>query len=214
MSAAPAPAAAAPGEAPAKGGKKKLIIIIVAVLVLLGGAGGGFMFLQHKKAAEAAAAEEGGEEADGGHGSKAKGKEAKRPEKDAKAAAPPAFVALEPFTVNLSDKDTDRFAQVGLSLQIEDPKVADEIKAYMPAIRNAVLMILSHKTSQELLSTEGKEKMADEIRRETARAMGYEVEDPEEESVEEEAPKKKKKKRRAPLYNPIVQVHYSNFIVQ
>ncbi len=212
MSAAPA-AAPAEGEAPKKG-NKKLVIIIAAVAVLLLGGGGAAFFMMKKKAdAEAAAAEE-----DGGEEHAKPAKVAKKPDHGKKDdhAAPPAFVPLDPFVVNLSDKDSERFAQVGVTLQVDDPKMADEMKAYMPAIRNAVLLILSHKSSADLLSAEGKEKLADEIRREAARAMGYEVEDPEEEEAEdEEAPKKKKKKKkRVEAYNPIVQVHYSNFIIQ
>ena len=211
MSAAPA-AAPAEGEAPKKG-NKKLIIIIAAVAVLLLGGGGAAFFIMKKKAAEAeaAAAEDGGGE--DAHAKPAK--VAKKPEhKKDDHATPPAFVPLEPFVVNLADKDAERFAQVGVTLQVDDPHMADEMKAYMPAIRNAILLILSHKSSADLLSSEGKQKLADEIRREAARSMGYEVEDPEEDEDEDSPKKKKKKKRRVEAYNPIVQVHYSNFIIQ
>ncbi len=213
MSAAPAPAAPAEGEAP-KGGKKKMIIIIAAVAVLLAGGGGAF-FMMKKKAADAEAAA--AAEEDGGGDEHAKpAKAAKKPEhKKDEHAAPPAFVPLEPFVVNLADKESERFAQVGVTLQVDDPHMADEMKAYMPAIRNAVLLILSHKSSADLLSTEGKVKLAEEIRREAARAMGYEIDDPEEDVPEDEVPKKKKKKKKhVEAYNPIVQVHYSNFIIQ
>jgi len=128
-------------------------------------------------------------------------------------------VPLDPFVVNLTDRDAERFAQVGISLQVDDHKLAEEMKAYMPAIRNAVLLILSHKSSEELLSVEGKQKLAEEIRRDAARAMGYEIEDPEDEeeaakAAEASGKKKKKKKKKAESYNPIVQVHYANFIIQ
>jgi flagellar protein FliL len=214
MSAAPA-AAPAEGEAPKKG-SKKLIIIIAAVAVLLLGGGGAAFFVMKKKAAEAEAAA--AAEEDGGEDSHAKpAKQAKKPEhKKDEHAGPPAFVPLDPFVVNLADKESERYAQVGVTLQVDDPKMADEMKAYMPAIRNAVLLILSHKSSEELLSSDGKAKLAEEIRRDAARAMGYEIEDPEEEEpVDEEAPKKKKKKKKkVESYNPIVHVHYSNFIIQ
>jgi len=214
MSAAPA-AAPAEGEAPKKG-NKKLIIIIAAVAVLLLGGGGAAFFVMKKKAAEAEAA---AAEEDGGEEHAKPAKTAKKPEhgKKDEHAGPPAFVPLEPFVVNLSDKESERFAQVGVTLQVDDPHLAEEMKAYMPAIRNAVLLILSHKSSADLLSPEGKTKLAEEIRREAARAMGYEVEDPEDEEEDEAAAakkKKKKKKRKVELYNPIVQVHYSNFIIQ
>ncbi|MDI1350757.1 flagellar basal body-associated FliL family protein [Aquabacterium sp.] len=211
-----APAAPAEGDAPKKG-SKKLIIIGAAVAVLLAGGGGAFFMMKKKADAEAAAAAE-GEDGEAEHA--APGKQAKKPEhgKD-EHKGPPTFVPLDPFIVNLADKEGERFAQIGVSLQVDDAKIGEEMKGYMPAIRNSVLLILSHKTSAELLSIEGKQKLAEEIRRDAARAMGYEIEDPEDEEAaakaEEDAPKKKKKKKKkVESYNPIVHVHYSNFIIQ
>ena len=166
-------AAAAPGAevaaVPAKG-KKKLIVIIAAVLLLAGVGGGGAVFMMKKKAAEAAAAAE----AEGEDGAPAAHK------KDAGKAvgAPPAFLPLEPFVVNLADKESDRYAQIGITLEIDDPKTADQLKAYMPAIRNGILMVLAHKTSAELLERKGKEALANEIMRETMRPLGIELEVP------------------------------------
>ena len=92
-----------------------------------------------------------------------------------------------------------------------DPKTADTIKAYMPAIRSNVLMVLSHKTSTELLTREGKDKLAKEILRESVRPMGIELEDED----EEEDPKPKKKKKKKPqVQSPVTQVLFSTFIVQ
>lgn len=208
-----APAAApAEGEAAPKSKKKLIIIIVAALLVLVLGGGGAAFFMMKSHADAEAAAEEGG---DGEHAEPVK--KAKKPEpKKEEHKGPPTFVPLEPFVVNLADKDVERYAQVGINLQVDDPKVAEEMKGYMPAIRNAVLMILAHKSADDILSTEGKQKLAEEIRRDAARAMGYEIEDPEEEEPEEEtsSKKKKKKKKKVESYNPIVHVHYSNFIVQ
>ena len=120
---------------------------------------------------------------------------------------------LDPFTVNLADKDVDRFAQVGVTLQVEDPKFADQIKAYMPAIRSNVLMVLAHKTAAELLTKEGKEKLAKDIMRESVRPMGIELDDEEDDHAAADAPKKKKKKK-AHVESPVSQVLFSNFIVQ
>ncbi len=219
MSAAPAPAAApAEGGAAAGGKKKKLIIMGAAVAVLLAGGGGGAFYMMKKKAAEEAAAAEaeaGGDESED-HAKPAKKEKAGGHEKkkDGEHAGPPAFVPLEPFTVNLTDRDVDRFAQIGINLQVDDHSLAEQMKGFMPAIRNSILLILSHKSSEQLLSLEGKEKLAEEIRRDAARAMGYEIEDPEEEEPEAENTKKKKKKKKVESYNPIVHVHYSTFIIQ
>ena len=66
-----------------------------------------------------------------------------------------------------------------------------------------------------MLSLDCKHKMAEEIQRAAARAMGYDVEEPEEESPEDEPPKKKKKKKKkVEAYNPIEKVVYSSFIIQ
>lgn len=212
--AATADAGAAP---PAKKGKKKLIIIIAAVVLLLAVAGGGAaMFLKKKAAADA----EGGEDG-------AATSEAHSSKPDLKH--PPTFLPLDPFIVNLADADTDRYAQIGITLEVEDAHYGDEMKAFMPAIRNGILMILSHKTSAELKDRPGKELLAGEILREVSRTMGITVEAPAAaekdkghaqagDTAEDEEPKPKKAKDKpkpAPAEsNPIKHVHFSNFIVQ
>lgn len=213
--------AATDATAPAKGGKKKLIIIIAVVLlvVLLGGGGGVFYIMQKQAAAQAAALNGDEEEQDQDHGSSSSHGSAEKP---ARPEHPPTFVPLDPFVANLSDKDADRFAQVGLSFQVQDSAAEAEIKSYMPAIRNAVLLILAHKTSQELLSTEGKEKLATELKWAATAAMGYEVPDPEDAVSEDDAsadeadaPKKKKKRKKVvEPYSPIDKVNYASFVVQ
>ncbi len=57
------------------------------------------------------------------------------------------------------------------------------MKLYMPAIRNAILLILSRKSAEDLLTAEGKVQLAGEIQRGAARAMGYEIEEPEPETA-------------------------------
>jgi len=213
MSAAPA-ATAADAAPPAKGGKKKLIIIIAAVLLLVL-VGGGAAFFLLKKKAPAEGEEEGGD----GH-AKAEAHEPApkaKPKHDPKH--PPVFVPLDPFTVNLADKDSERYAQIGVTLEIEDAKTGEEMKIYMPAIRNNILMVLSHKTAAQLLTREGKDKLAQSILYASVRPLGYEIEEDEDEEEAATAdgtppPKKKKKKKKAPANLPVTAVHFSNFIVQ
>ncbi len=214
MSAAAAPTADAGAAPAAKKGKKKLIIILVAALVVLGGGGGAaFVIMKKKAAAEAAAAAEDGGEAVAEHAA---------PAHHADPAHPPTFVPLDPFVVNLADHDSDKYAQIGVTLQVDDAKFAEQMKAYMPAIRNGILMVLAHKSSQELLQREGKEKLAAEIQRESVRPMGIEIDDPDQEEAQaaaaeaeaKAAGKKVKKKHKAEVHNPVEKVHFSNFIIQ
>lgn len=205
MSAAAAEAAPA---APKGGGKKKLIIILAAVLVLVLGGGGAAFFMMKKKAAAEAEAEGGEAPAAAAHAAA-----------DVKHGAPPVFVPLDPFTVNLADREAERYAQVGITFEIDDSHTADTLKAYMPAIRNNILLLLSHKTAAEMLSLEGKQKLAKEIRRESLTPLGVIVEDEDDEEADAAAdhdtkkPKKKKRRRAPPVY-PIKAVHFSNLIVQ
>ena len=192
--------AAAVPEAPKGGGKKKLIIIVAAALLLVVLLGGGAAFLLLKKKAPAEG-EDGAEDTTEPVTEKAAHK----------IGAPPTFVPLDPFTVNLADKEVDRFAQIGITLEVVDAHTADTIKAYLPAIRSNVLMVLSHKTSAELLSREGKERLAREIMRESVRPMGIELGDEGEDDAD--APKKKKKKKNV-VESPVTNVLFSTFIVQ
>ena len=213
MSAAAASAAAAPpadagaqAEVPAKKSKKKLIVVAAAAVLVLCAIGGGAAYTLKKKAAHAAQATE--ESAAAGEPHLAK--------PDLKH--PPTFLPLDPFVVNLADKEADRYAQIGITLELEDAKFADQMKAFMPAIRNGILMILAHKSSRELLDRPGKELLAAEILRESARTMGIDVDEPRaptaqsNEGEQDKAVPMVKKPSDEP--NPIRRVHFSNFIVQ
>jgi flagellar protein FliL len=200
-------ATVAADAAPAPKGKKKLIIIIAAVLALVLVGGGAAVFMMKSKAA-AAEAEEGAE---------ADGPAAKAPKavskRDPKAV--PVFVPLDPFTVNLADRQADRYAQVAVTLELEDATTEPLIKTYMPAIRNNILLALADRTAAELMARDGKEALAQKIMRETSRALGYEVEEPEAEpEADADAPPKKRKKKPAAQELPIRAVHFSNFIIQ
>jgi flagellar protein FliL len=190
-------AAAVEGAVPAKSGKKKLVIVLALVLLLLAAGGGGLVFwLKAKAHAEQLAEEE--EEADAPKPAKSA---KSTPQRDPKAV--PVFVALENFTVNLADREAERYAQIGISLELADAQAGEKIKQFMPAIRNNILMVLAHKRSPDLLERAGKEKLAEEVQRETERALGLEPPPP---GV---APRKADAAQR-----PVRAVHFSNFIIQ
>jgi len=185
---------------------KKLLIFGVAALVLLAVIGtGAALFIKKKRAAAA--------QADEGETAEAAAHVEEKTKHDAKHA--PTFVPLDTFTVNLADKEAERYAQIGLTFELDDPKVVDDIRAYMPAIRNNILMVLAHKSSAELLAREGKEKLAYEVKREASRALGIRIEEqlvvvP----VGGASGAARKTIRRPAEPSPIRQVHFSNFIIQ
>jgi flagellar protein FliL len=215
MSAAASTAVDAKVAPPAKS-KKKLFIIIAAVaaLVLLGG--GGAVVMMKKKAAELAEAEAD----EDGHTT-----QTSAAKHDPKAV--PVFAPLDPFTVNLADRNAERFAQIGVTLELNDAKVADQIKNYMPAIRNNILMAIADRTAAELLERDGKSALAERIKREASRALGADVPDDKDAASDSQddddshskakaksSDKKLKKKKKAAEPLPIKAVHFSNFIVQ
>lgn len=203
MSAAAAEPVASDGDATTgrKKGPKKLIVIAAAAAVLLAAGGGGAAWMLKKKRDAAAAAEA----AEGEGGEQAAHAAAQREVRK----TPPAFLPLESFVVNLADRDSERFAQIGITLELDDANVTEQIKAYMPAIRNGILMVLAHKTSQELLTRTGKQRLAAEIMREAVRPLGIELEDAEEEG------KSAAKLAKTPLeQSPVRHVHFSSFIIQ
>src|ERR1700761_114096 len=191
-------AAAAAADAPAAkpGGKKKLVVMIAVAAIVLGGGGvGALVYMKKQKAAAEAAAA-----AEDGDGDATPAKSEKKKEKGEK----PVFVPMDPFVVNLADHEADRYAQIGITLEVGDEKVGEEIKSYLPAIRNNILLLLAHKSSADLAGGDGKELLAKQIRREALRAMGEDVDEDDDEAApaasaegaSAAAPAKKKKKHK------------------
>ena len=208
-------AAAAADAAPAKsGGKKKLVLMVAVAAIVLGGGGvGALLYMKKQKAAaeEAAAATDDGD---------ADAAPVKHEAKKAKGEKP-VFVPMDPFVVNLADHDSDRYAQIGITLEVPDEHVGEEIKNYLPAIRNNILLLLAHKSSADLAGGDGKELLARQIRREALKAMGEEVDEDEDadasaEAASAPAPAKKKKKHKKAAADdaPIRSVQFSSFIIQ
>lgn len=140
------------GDAPKK--SKKLLIIIVAVVLLLVVAGAGAAFLLLSKGDDHAEDEE--EVVDV--------KKTKKKKTD--ASAPPIFVNLDPFTVNLVPEQGDQYMQVVMALELEDLTSDATLKSQMPRVRNNLTMILSSKKASELVTKEGKESLAKELKNE------------------------------------------------
>jgi len=138
-------APAAPTPAPAQTKKKpskKLIIIVGAVLLLAaGGAAAYFLVLKKNPDTVAGAAK-------------------KKEEENRKL---PNFVDLDPFTVNLAEKDQDRYMQIKFSLEVPPGEAEATIKEMMPALRSEILLVLGTRMATDLATREGKETLAKDI---------------------------------------------------
>ena len=143
-------AADAGAVAPKKSKKKMIVIAVAAVLVLALGGGAAWWFLKPAK-------KQG--DAKGAGAQKA----FKHPEAKVDPKKPPIFVPLESFTVNLADRDYDRFLQIVIQLQVRDEKIANLLKAYDPALRHRFLFLMSTATSEMLKSPQGKQALAQQL---------------------------------------------------
>lgn len=146
------PEATGTEAAPPKKSKKLLIIVAAALVVILLIGGAGAFFLMKKNSAEAGDEEETATET------------TKSSKKKGGKELLPVYVAMDAFTVNLVPESGEQFVQLILSVEVADMPTGDRIKTYTPKIRNNVMMLLSGKKASELLTKEGKEKLAGEIR--------------------------------------------------
>lgn len=177
-------------EAPKKKSKKLLIIILAVVLVLVIG-GGGAAYMLMKKSDHG---DEGDEE------SADETVKSKKSEKKKGEHVAPIFVNLETFTVNLVPETGDQYLQIVLALEIEDPAEEAALKTEMPKIRNNLTLLLSSKKASELLSKEGKEHLAEELKEEINSVI--------------EPPKKSKKGGKSAPEGPVKSVLFTSFIIQ
>ena len=158
-------------EEGAEGGKKKKkkgkIVLIIPVVVLLLGGGGffGYRTFLAPHPGSASAAE------DGGHGKSSEKKHGKKKghggEKGGEGGGAesegPAFFSLSPFVVNLQDNIGTRYLKLTLKFELEDPSAESEVKAQLPKIRDALIILLSSKNYAEIGSVEGKYRLREEI---------------------------------------------------
>ena len=145
---------------------KKLIIIIAAVVVVLiiGGVGA-FFALKSPKGGEGVDPEAAKEEASAEAPAEGEGGEGE-------AAGEANLFPLETFIVNLQVKGS--FLKTDVQLEFasaEEMKLADK---EVPRLRDTIIQILSSKTASEILTSEGKEKLKDELRQSVNGLLGGE----------------------------------------
>jgi flagellar protein FliL len=92
------------------------------------------------------AADKGGE----GHGGHGGGK-------------PSVYYAIDPpLVVNFEDGSAVRFLQISMQIMAHDEKALESVQKNVPLIRNNLLLLMSNRNYQSLMSREGKEKLRQE----------------------------------------------------
>ncbi len=152
--------------------RNKKVWLIAILLILALAAGGGWFFLKNRWADEPVAKSE-----------------------HVAVKGPPTYLPLDNMVINLADPGGERVAQVGIVLELADAATADKIKVYLPTIRGNVLLLISQRTSAELLQIQGKEKLAADILLQVSRPL-----------IEAD--------KNAAKQNLVWGVHFSSFIVQ
>lgn len=170
--------------------KKKLVTVLAGVLLLAAGGAGAAWFVLKPEALGRAS---------GGAAQQA-------PEPARKAL----YQTLDVFTVNLQDPRGERFAQVGVVLQYDNPDIETALKGRLPAVRNDILLLLSSKTPEDLLTPEGKQQLAQQIRSTVGRSLGHE----EQPRATDGTPGAGEAAQRRKSNNPIQAVLFSQFILQ
>lgn len=124
-------------------GKKMILLILVGILLLGGGGGAAWFFMGSQD--EKPNAHEDQAKADGVH----------------EETGP--IMELEPFLLNLADHDELRFLKVSIKLELDRPEEKTDFHNKVPAIRDALLVLLSSKESQILRTVNGKRRIREEI---------------------------------------------------
>ena len=75
----------------------------------------------------------------------------------AKAAV---YYAIDPpLVVNFEDGSVVRFLQISMEIMAHDQKAIDSVQKNIPLIRNNLLLLMSNRNYQSLMSRDGKEKL-------------------------------------------------------
>ncbi len=139
-----------------------IVLLVVMTLLLLTVSVAATLYFSGALNHEPAAAST--EQSDGAAASdkkkKGEGKHAKKSKKAKKELGPPLYVKLgDPLVVNFVENNQIRYLQVQMEVMTRDPEMKDKIEAYMPLIRNNLLMMLSDLDYATISSFSGKQKI-------------------------------------------------------
>lgn len=123
-----------------KRGRKKILLFAFLALLVAGGGLAGYVLMAEEP----------------GAGTEAQASQA--------PARHRVTMPLEPFLVNLADKESRRYLKLKVELEVENDSAAKELEKSVPRLRDAVILLLSSKTYLDLASVEGKQRLKEEIR--------------------------------------------------
>jgi flagellar FliL protein len=83
----------------------------------------------------------------------------KKPEKELQKF----IYKMDPFIVNLSDSERMRYLKLKVEVESEEVKSNEEYEKRLPQLRDTVLAVLTSKTSKEIMDSEGKSRLRNEI---------------------------------------------------
>ncbi|HME37395.1 MAG TPA: flagellar basal body-associated FliL family protein [Steroidobacteraceae bacterium] len=73
------------------------------------------------------------------------------------------YYAIDPpLVVNFEDGSVVRFLQITMEVMAHDQKAIDSVQKSIPLIRNNLLLLMSNRNYQSMMSREGKEKLRQE----------------------------------------------------
>lgn len=168
----PAPAA------PVQKKKGKLVWVITLIIGLAAGGGGSYFFLS-RNAAKAKAAAQKSKKKEPPSQSEDQQSEDQSGDKDKKgqdnhkadqlAAMLPEdeevkrVIEVPSFVLNLADPEESRFLRLTLSIGVADANGEKTDPVYLTRVRNAVLAVLMTKSSNDILSVQGKTNLRKEL---------------------------------------------------
>ena len=136
------------GEVEAKGSSKKWIIIAIIVLVLGGGGYAAWDLLL----AERLLGKDNPQTAE--------------TEQNMEETADKEFGAvyeMDPFIVNLLGQEGKRYLKTTIELEVDNDDIKSELALRKPQLRDAILLILTSKSFEDILRPEGKLRLKNEL---------------------------------------------------
>jgi flagellar FliL protein len=80
-----------------------------------------------------------------------------------KSGKPSVYYAIDPpLVVNFEDGSAVRFLQITMEIMAHDEKAIESVQRNIPLIRNNLLLLMSNRNYQSMMSREGKEKLRQE----------------------------------------------------